>query len=101
MKKTYRSIEEVLQSPWASLGIDAQEQKTTDRVLRSSKLEDSIYAELREEDMELEEVEKTAAQKLHDSPVQVIITHAGLLGRPLPGVLASSRMPAIPTNCKI
>lgn len=68
MKKTYRSIEEVLQSPWASLGIDAQEQKTTDRVLRSSKLEDSIYAELREEDMELEEVEKAAAQKLRSFP---------------------------------
>ena len=40
----------------------------TDRVMRSSKLEDSIYAELREDDPEMDMTENAAVQKLKSFP---------------------------------
>ncbi len=46
MKQTYRSISDVLNSPWAALQ-PKPANDPTDRVLRSTKLEDSIYADLR------------------------------------------------------
>ena len=47
--KPYRTIEDVLRSPWA-IAERPGEQPSTDRVLRSTKLEDSIYADLRDGD---------------------------------------------------
>lgn len=52
MKKIYRTVDDVLRSPWAGIQSDVKVE-TTDRVLRSSKLEDSIYADLRSGDNEL------------------------------------------------
>ena len=67
MKKTYRKIEDVLRSPL--MGTSAQaETETTDRVLRSTRLEDSIYTDLRTGDDGLEQTERTAVEKLPSFP---------------------------------
>ena len=67
MKKTYRTIGDVLNSPWAGIQPHT-ETETTDRVLRSSKLEDSIYADLRKGDDALAQTEQDAAKKLRSFP---------------------------------
>ena len=67
MLKPYRTIEDVLRSPWAAAGRPG-ERPTTDRVLRSTKLEDSIYADLREGDDALTQTEQDVAQKLPSFP---------------------------------
>ena len=67
MKQTYRSISDILNSPWAALQ-PAPANTPTDRVLRSTKLEDSIYADLRSEDNALTHTEQTAAKKLRSFP---------------------------------
>ena len=47
------------------MGTSAQaETETTDRVLRSTRLEDSIYTDLRTGDDGLEQTERTAVEKL-------------------------------------
>ena len=46
MRKTYRKIDDVLQSPLAAIA-PPPSRGTTDRVLRSTRLEDSIYTDLR------------------------------------------------------
>ena len=46
MRKPYRTIEDVLRSPWAAIERPG-EGPATDRVLRSTRLEDGIYADLR------------------------------------------------------
>ena len=56
MLKPYRTIDDVLRSPWASL-TPPMTKESTDRVLRSTKLEDSIYADLREGDGGLDQIE--------------------------------------------
>lgn len=65
--KPYRTIEDVLRSPWAAAE-RPREQAVTDRVLRSTKLEDSIYADLRDGDDALTQTEQGAAQKLPSFP---------------------------------
>ena len=68
-RKAFRTIADVLHSPIAELA--ALRRKTaqkTDRVMRSSKLEDSIYAELREDDTEMDLTENAAVQKLKSFP---------------------------------
>ena len=67
MRKPYRTIEDVLRSPWAAAG-QPMERAVTDRVLRSTKLEDSIYADLRDGDDGLEQTEGEAAKKLPSFP---------------------------------
>lgn len=67
MKKIYRTIDDVLRSPWAEIQSDVKAE-TTDRVLRSSKLEDSIYTDLRSGDDELTQTENAAAKKLRSFP---------------------------------
>ena len=57
--KPYRTIEDVLRSPWTAAGRPG-DAPATDRVLRSTKLEDSIYTDLREE--------QDATQKLPSFP---------------------------------
>ena len=67
MLKPYRTIEDVLRSPWAAVERPG-EKPPTDRVLRSTRLEDSIYADLRESDGSLEQTEQMAAEKLPSFP---------------------------------
>lgn len=67
MLKPYRTIDDVLRSPWAAAEQHG-EQPSTDRVLRSTKLEDSIYADMRDGDDGLEQAEGEAAKKLPSFP---------------------------------
>ena len=67
MKKTYHTIDDVLRSPWAELCPKAYVE-ATDRVLRSSKLEDGIYADLRSGDDALTKTEQAAEKKLRSFP---------------------------------
>ncbi len=67
--KPYRTIEDVLLSPWAKLELPAEaERPTSDRVLRSTKLEDSIYADMRDGDDTLSQIERAAGEKLRSFP---------------------------------
>ena len=68
MRRTYISIEDVLRSPWASGRPAEQKPAVTDRVLRSTRLEDSIYADLRGADEALDAVEQAAGEKLRSFP---------------------------------
>ena len=78
MRQTYRSISDVLNSPWAEKGPDAGA-AASDRVLRSTKLEDSIYADLRSGDDALAQIEQEAEEKLHSFPaLSRLLVHAGL-----------------------
>lgn len=67
MNKPYRTIEEVLQSPWADLSVRGDPSKT-DRVFRSTRLEDNIYADLRGDDAGMDEIEAGASEKLSAFP---------------------------------
>ena len=55
MLKPYRTVQDVLSSPWA-------------QVLRSTKLEDSNYRDLRMEDTGMDEIENSAGEKLRSFP---------------------------------
>ena len=68
MRRTYVSIENVLRSPWASVRSQEPKQAVTDRVLRSTRLEDNIYIDLRRDDKTLDAVEQAAEEKLHSFP---------------------------------
>ena len=63
MTKAFRTISDVLRSPWAALSAHEDKSQTTDRILRSTKLEDSIYSDLRSGDEAMDEVESVAGQK--------------------------------------
>ena len=67
MRKIYRKIDDVLQSELASI-TPPSVQDTTDRVLRSTKLEDSIYTDLRADDSGLDQIERDAGKKLTSFP---------------------------------
>ena len=67
MEKAYRTIDEVWASPWASVTAD-KSNKGTDRVLRSTRLEDSIFEDCRKGDTALDEVESEAQTKLASFP---------------------------------
>ena len=68
-RKAFRTIADVLRSPIAELAaLWRKPAQKTDRVMRSSKLEDSIYAELREDDTEMDLTENAAVQKLKSFP---------------------------------
>ena len=66
MRKPYRTIDDVLRSPWAAAAPPAE--TTLDRVLRSTKLEDSIYSDLRGGDSDLDQIEQTAEKQLRSFP---------------------------------
>lgn len=69
MRKSFRTIEDVLRSPVAELAEAYRNSlQKTDRVMHSGKLEDSIYTELREDDAEMDMTENAAAQKLRSFP---------------------------------
>lgn len=66
MRKPYRTIDDVLNSPWAAAGLPPE--PANDRVLRSTKLEDSIYGDLRSGDSDLDQIEQTAEKQLRSFP---------------------------------
>ena len=80
MMKKYHTIDDVLRSPWASLEPPAA-QETTDRVLRSTRLEDSIYADLREGDSGLDQIERNAEKKLQSFPTLKSARHSEALAK--------------------
>ena len=67
MSKPFRTIEDVLRSPWAGT-YSSEKSAGIDRVLRSTKLEDSIYADVRAEDDFLTQTEQEAKEKLSSFP---------------------------------
>lgn len=67
MLKPYQTIEDVLASPWARQP-QAERTERTDRVLRSTKLENNIYHDLRTEDIAMGEIEQSAGEKLKSFP---------------------------------
>lgn len=69
MKKTYFTIQDVLHSSWA--GLTAREETKTDRVFRSTRLEDSVYADLRDGDAGMDQLETEAGEKLTTFPALV------------------------------
>ena len=66
MRKPYRTIDDVLRSPWAAAAPPAE--AALDRVLRSTKLEDSIYSDLRSGDSDLDQIEQAAEKQLRSFP---------------------------------
>ncbi|MBP5717399.1 MAG: hypothetical protein J6X53_00260, partial [Abditibacteriota bacterium] len=68
MRQAYRTMEDVWTSPWGSLTSGADAAPKTDRVLRSTKLEDSIYQDLRTDDAAMDALESDAGQKLSTFP---------------------------------
>ena len=67
MTKTFRTISDVLRSPLANFAKGSKAQPT-DRILRSTKLEDGIYSDLRAGDEAMDEVESEAGKKLSSFP---------------------------------
>lgn len=67
MLKPYPTIEDVLASPWTRQP-QAERMERTDRVLRSTKLENNIYHDLRAEDTAMDEIERSAGEKLRSFP---------------------------------
>lgn len=63
MLKPYRTIQDVLASRWV-LSPPAERHRKIDRVLRSTKLESSIYHDLRTEDAAMDEIEQDAGKEL-------------------------------------
>ena len=68
MRPIYRTVEEVLRSPWGELQPKAPKPTPSDRVLCSTRLEDNIYADLRRGDEALDAVERAAGEKLRSFP---------------------------------
>ena len=66
MIKPFRTIADVLAAPWVSRPVTVQ--APSDRVLRSSKLEDMIYSELRAGDADMDTLETRGAEKMHTFP---------------------------------
>lgn len=64
MRGKYRTFEDVMRSPWADFSARGDAPRQTDRVLRSTKLEDSIYGDLRVDDAAMDEIEAGAGEKL-------------------------------------
>ena len=66
MLKPSHSVADVLRSPWAQ---PSERKETTDRVLRSTKLEDSIYSDLRSQDeTTIPVLEKECCEKMNSFP---------------------------------
>lgn len=68
MFNTYPTIADVLASPLANIGLSAPQELRSDRVLKSTRLEDAIYTDLRHDDVALDELEQAAAEKLKTFP---------------------------------
>jgi len=67
--KQYRTIQDVLASPWAQrTAVPKAASNQTDRILHSTKLESSIYHDLRHDDSCMDEIEQSAGKKLKSFP---------------------------------
>lgn len=66
MRDFYRTFDDVLRSPWAEAPRPTE--AGIDRVLRSTKLEDSIYSDLRDGDSSLDQIEQTAEKQIRSFP---------------------------------
>ncbi len=64
--KAFHNISDVLGSAWAAIRPVKPEQ--ADRVLKSTRLEDSIYADFRGGDLEMDALEASASEKLRSFP---------------------------------
>jgi uncharacterized protein with von Willebrand factor type A (vWA) domain len=67
MGKVYRTIDDVWASPWANISAE-HSNRGTDRVLRSTRLEDSIFSDCRNGDAAMDELETDAQAKLSSFP---------------------------------
>ncbi len=69
MKRAFTSVSDVLRSAWANVGALVKKPKErTDRILRSTRLEDEIYKDLRAGDEEMDGIEQAASGKLKSFP---------------------------------
>lgn len=69
MLKPYRTIQDVLASPWGQrTTVSKAAGNQTDRVLYSTKLESSIYRDLRCGDETMDQIEQSAGEKLKSFP---------------------------------
>ena len=69
MINPFRSFEAVMASPWDRLtALIQRKEEKTDRVLQSTRLDDSIYTDMRQEDEALDAIETAAAEKLKSFP---------------------------------
>lgn len=69
MRTYFRSLSDVLASPLVQRARSFQPARSaTDRVLRATRLEDAVYRDLRREDGELDNIEKTCGEKLSTFP---------------------------------
>ena len=68
MYNPFRSFEDVLSSLRANLLPVKANAEKTDRILKSTKLDDNIYADLRTGDTDLDDIEKAATEKLKTFP---------------------------------
>ena len=69
MLKHYHTVQDVLDSSWGSLPRESKRLcGQTDRVLNSTKLESSIYHDLRRDDACMDEIEERSAVKLKSFP---------------------------------
>lgn len=69
MRTYYRNISEVLKAPLTqAANVFHRRDHSQNRVLRSTRLEDSVYAELRKGDDDLEELERACGAKLSSFP---------------------------------
>ena len=66
MPKSFHSIADVLGSAWGA--IRPAKPAQTDRVLKSTRLEDAIYTDLRGGDTDMDDLEAKAAEKLRSFP---------------------------------
>ena len=69
MRTYFRSLSDVLASPLVQRARSFQTGRSeTDRVLKATRLEDAVYRDLRREDGELDNIEKTCGEKLSTFP---------------------------------
>lgn len=71
MRILYRTIDDVFHSPWAAQWAEVNcpaDTAANDRILRSTKLEDSIYKDLRSSDSDLDQIEQAAVKRLPSFP---------------------------------
>ena len=69
MKRAFSSVSDVLRSAWANVGALVNKPKErTDRILRSTRLEDEIYKDLRTGDDAMDDIEQEASGKLKSFP---------------------------------
>ena len=75
MRDAYHTIADVLRSPWAGLKTPPARPEQSDRVLRATKLEDSIYGDLRRGDAVLDQIEQDAAEKMATFPALSLVVY--------------------------